>query len=314
MAITGISIVISTFNGQDTLLETLKSISNLKLPSVVVNLIIVNNNSTDQTSKILDDFVWSEKVHILFESRQGKNAALNTVLKHNHLLNDLIFFTDDDVILSSDILLTYQSYADSYNDFDIIGGKVNAKWPFPPPLGILKGIDLAVAFAITDENFGYSQGDIDPVKLHGPNFAIRKKILNENIRFNENVGPNKGNYIMGSETEFLYQLKDLGHQAFYCESAIVEHIIDEKQFSTTWLKNRAFKAGRSLIMHQEKELNFKRVHEFFGFPRWALVKRFKNLIKLFFTKIGSAKYYELIWISSHLRGYCYEYRQRFYTK
>jgi glycosyltransferase involved in cell wall biosynthesis len=309
--INSISLVIATFNSANTLRRTLTSINNINsVIGIDIEVIVINNNSTDETTNLLDSYHCQFTFQSLFQTKQGQNPAKNTIFTTGRELGDLVIFTDDDVILPRDYLVKYAKLANQQPDYDMFGSMVDALWPEEPPEYIKNGVDIAVAFAVTPPENDYQSGEIKPVRLHGPSFAIRKSVFQANYRFNENIGPNGGNYMMGSETELLYRLHNDGYKAFFDTTNTVQHIIRAKQLTPIWLESRAYKAGRSLIMHQLRRGEVVNAKEVFGYPRWALFKRYKILVnKLFLSKRTSA-YYRLLWESSHLKGYCDEYKNK----
>jgi glycosyltransferase involved in cell wall biosynthesis len=304
-----ISLVIATFNGARTLPKTLASMNQLKIPdNCEFNLIIIDNNSDDDTSQLLTEYHCQHSLVTLHQTKQGKNAALNLIFDTELVLGDLLIFSDDDVIFPQHFIHSYLQMTLSQPKTNIFGGAVIPHWPGDVPSGLLEGIDAVVAFAITPTEAGYQTGLIDPVKLHGPNMAIKRHVFDQGIRFNEQIGPNGGNYMMGSESELLYRLKNAKHDAYYQHELKVEHIIRPEQLTRNWIASRAYKAGRSLVMHQIQNQQNILATELAGFPRWALMKRWKMLIIKLVTSNKAAKIYDILWQSNHLKGYCDEYK------
>jgi hypothetical protein len=223
----------------------------------------------------------------------------------------LVIFSDDDVIYPEDFFTTYFALHKNKVDCEVFGGSVEAKWPFSPNQNMLDGIDPVVAFAITPKSAGYNEGEIDPIKLHGPNMAVVRRVFDEGLRFNETIGPNGGEYVMGSETDILYRLKESGLKAYFCPQLAVQHIIRPVQFTHKWLASRAFKAGRSLVNHHSNQKMTINVPLIFGYPRWALVKYLKLSIKLYLLFWSSStRFYELLWTRNHLKGYLFEFKKQ----
>ena len=75
-----ISVIFSTFNGEKTLPLMLEACTNLNTLNIEWELIAINNNSTDQTESILQQYLSKLPLQILFEEKKGKNNALNTAL------------------------------------------------------------------------------------------------------------------------------------------------------------------------------------------------------------------------------------------
>jgi len=103
---------------------------------------------------------------------------------------------------------------------------------------------LVSAYGIAD--WGFPEGEYPPLKVFGANMAVRKKIFDQGWRFEGAIGPSqKKNYIMGSESDFLLRLEKAGHSPVYLPDALVCHQIRPEQMSFSWLKNRAYRAGKS---------------------------------------------------------------------
>ena len=305
-----ITLVVATYNGERTLPNLIDSINLLDKPRAVqFNVIFINNNSNDETSLILSEKKLRYPVTILFEEKQGKNAALNRIFKSDVDLGELLIFSDDDVVLPRDFIERYYLVIQQFPDIEIFGGCVEPLWIKQPPENLLLGIDIVVAFAITPKDREYLSGPIDPIKLHGPNMAIRSSVFSGSVRFNEDIGPNGKNYMMGSETELLYRLKKKGYSAHFDELNVVSHVIWPEQLESRWLKKRAYRAGRSLIMHQCETGVHIKSSEINGFPRWALYKRYKLMIKKVLRFYDGVYQYRALWESSHLKGYCDEYKK-----
>lgn len=307
-----ITVIFSTFNGEYTLPKMLDSLQEVvRSTPFEWNIIAIDNNSTDNTKAILKSYETTLPITILTEVKAGKNICLNRAIKDKSNLAEYIIFTDDDVIFSPNILNEYKSLIDQHKDYDVFGGKVAPYWVTQPSRNLLLGINCTVAFALTDEDAGYVLGPIEGIKIHGPNMAVRKSVFDQGICFNEHIGPNGGNYVMGSETDFLRRLNSAGHKAFFAPQIIVGHIIRPWQLESNWLASRAFKAGRSLVHQHLNQDKINPVALFCGYPRWALAKYLKDSFK-FYSQFGikNISYYEYLWARNHIKGYLSEYRHQ----
>lgn len=310
--INSISIVFATFNGSPTIEKTLQSLEKLNCPqNVTLNIVIVDNASTDNTFSILKNYSDKLPLTILQESKKGKNSALNKALTNINELGELIIFSDDDVVFSENVLERYVELATKETEFSLFGGKITPYWLEQPPKAILEGIPQTVAFALTDEKDGYQQGAIDAIKIHGPNMAVRKELFLQGMRFDESIGPSGNNYVMGSETDFLSRAEKKGYKAFFDSTIVVQHIIRPYQYTNAWLKNRAYKAGRSLLYVQIRNNENVDLSTTLGYPLWALKKLITQKSKQYFHFLVEKKagFYRQLWLSNHLFGYVAEYKK-----
>ena len=77
--VTTATMLIATYNRAAFLKDTLESIAGLRTPAGVVwEVVVVDNNSTDETRAVVERAVASFPVPLsyVFESRQGKSLAL----------------------------------------------------------------------------------------------------------------------------------------------------------------------------------------------------------------------------------------------
>ncbi|MEC8965463.1 MAG: glycosyltransferase [Pseudomonadota bacterium] len=303
-----ISIVFATHNGSYTIDRVLTSYKLLVCPpNFSWEIIVVDNNSTDNTWEILESFKKELPIKLLKEPKAGKNSALNKAL--HEPLGDIIIFTDDDVLPHENWLVAYAELFEEQPEFNLFGGRILPYWEAAPPNGLLEAIPVHVAFALTAES--EKTGPIKAGKIYGPNMAVRKEVFTQGLRFNEMIGPSGKNYIMGSETDFLQRAEQEGHKAYFSLSSTVQHIIRPWQYEKKWLKNRAFKFGRAIVHDQKRHKNLAEHSLFFGYPRWGLPK----LVELYFQvclaclRNDSFKKYQKNWEYNMNKGFLSEYKK-----
>ena len=91
-----ITILMSTFNRADALRSTLEAMCHLRTKAMSVDLVVVDNASTDGTPRVLRDFAERLPLRSLHETRPGKSNALNRALE-TAPPGDIVLFTNDDV-------------------------------------------------------------------------------------------------------------------------------------------------------------------------------------------------------------------------
>jgi len=304
-----ISIIFSTYNGEKTLPLMLDALLKLTPPKGGWELIAVNNNSSDNTETILQQYLSQLPLQILFEVKKGKNNALNRAIEH--IQGDIVVFTDDDVIPSPDWLEKIRTIVDREQSYAIFGGKIEPYWSTPPNQWNNEWIQMGIVYAITAES--NIAGEIGAGFIWGANMVIRREIFNKGYTFNSAIGPDgTNNYAMGSETSFTLMLEREGYKCWFEPSCIVKHIIKESQMSAQWVLSRATRFGRG----EAKKLNVieeKNKNVFlFGAPRYLYRKIFDQYINLCIEKLFFKKElaFKTQWEINFLKGVLIGFRDK----
>lgn len=243
-----ISIIIATYNRNDLLEQTLHGLANMDTKDLDWELILADNAGNNETARLCKSFSASIPLKYIVEKQPGKNSALNTAL--NHATGDLLIFTDDDVIPDSAWVKSLVDAANRWKDVDLFGGRILPKYPDGLTAPLIKDpVFLRIAYVIADWDLPEGEYPDGKIKIWGPNMMVRRRVFEQGLLFNTNIGPSSGNYIMGSETEFLQRASNAGHAAIFVPSAFVYHQIRSEQLSNTWIYGRAFRMGRGLAHH-----------------------------------------------------------------
>jgi glucosyl-dolichyl phosphate glucuronosyltransferase len=128
-----VSAVISTYNRCKLLPVALDALLRQEGERVAYEIIIVDNNSTDQTRKVVESFIarGHSNLRYVFEPRQGVSHARNLGIAH--AVAPIIAFADDDVVVSRDWVRTIKRAFDEHPKVDCIGGRVLPDWSGEPP-------------------------------------------------------------------------------------------------------------------------------------------------------------------------------------
>jgi glycosyltransferase involved in cell wall biosynthesis len=130
------SVVIPTYNGEKRLPKLLESLrSQLQTESLSWDIIVVDNNSQDNTAKLIQSLQknWPSNVPLryILESQQGAAFARQRGLKEAD--SDLIGFIDDDNIVASDWIFQAYHFAQTYPQTGAFGGRIHVEFETPPP-------------------------------------------------------------------------------------------------------------------------------------------------------------------------------------
>ena len=113
-----VSILIPVYNEEKTVLNTLKKVVSLR-NQLTIEIIIVNDGSTDQTLKILEDNKDLYDKLINLEKNQGKGKSIIEGLKNAN--KDYVFFQDADLEYDPKELIKFVEFV-SENNADLVMG------------------------------------------------------------------------------------------------------------------------------------------------------------------------------------------------
>lgn len=298
-----LTVLMATHNGSATLARVLESYTQLADPPGGWRLVVIDNSSTDGVPEILRAFLSRLPLLALHTDRRGKNVALNAGL--THVEGDLVVFTDDDAVPDKRWLCELRRAADEQAPFDVFAGAIVPIWPDAVPEWIPRLVNLGVTYAVTPAQT--PTGPVAAQQVWGPNMAVRAGIFRDGFRFDESVGPQAGQYMMGSEVEFVRRLEKNGHHAWFVAEAVVGHIVRPNQVDREWIIQRAFRFGRHMFQ-VEMETGAASTRLFRGAPLW----RYRQFLSSHLASLAGAvaggfdRKFLADWDVSFLRGYLSE--------
>jgi glycosyltransferase involved in cell wall biosynthesis len=233
-----LSIIICTANRAQYLRETLASLAEIRTPGRV-ELLVVDNNSTDDTRRIVDEAVsaFSFPVRYLFHAEDGKYAALNAGIKAS--AGRVIAATDDDARFDPG-WLEQAVDALSRHGCDFVGGRVLPVWGGAKPswLGERNGLHTKVIALLdhgsTAREFGH--GISWPL---GVNVAYRRDVFDRVGLFDQRLGRKTGTLRNQAQREWHLRARAAGARGFYVPGMVVHHLVPPerltKQYFRRWL-------------------------------------------------------------------------------
>ena len=120
-----VSVVIGTYNRCDVLRGALESLMNQDSGDTQYEVIVVDNNSSDDTRTIVENLrdKWgANNLIYCFERTQGVSYARNRGISLAR--GRLIAFTDDDITPARDWVASVRKGFEKFPNADCIGGKV----------------------------------------------------------------------------------------------------------------------------------------------------------------------------------------------
>lgn len=240
-----ISVIIATHNRSLILKETLRHMAGLDRSKLNVEFVVVDNNSSDATRSVVEEYSAGMPLRYLFEARAGQNSARNRGLS-DAPLGRIVAFTDDDVLPCTNWFQDMASAARRWPDYDIFGGRIHPIWPSqdrPKWTDIRLVQELGYAYhEYSSKETPYRTGDFPS----SGNMWMRRKVFEGGAKFDESMAWHPGNRIMATETMFLMNAARNGHLIMHCPKAIMGHRIEQSQISLSYILRRAYSWGRGM--------------------------------------------------------------------
>ena len=275
------SIVIGTLNRCEMLTRSLNSIERQTCDPRWLEIIVVDNGSTDRTSAIVAEFATRmANLRYVLESTKGLSTARNRGIAEARA--ELVAFMDDDGEAEPNWAETVLRVFMEEPNTDAVGGPVLVRWPNEQN----RRPDW-----MSDSLLGYYGGCYyGPVRRplsfpeypFGPNMVIRRDRLNQIHGFDSRLGPTGENLMVGGETDMFYRLHQLSPKVIYEPSAIVHHWTTTRRMTRTWCLKRAFTHGISIARMQFSNDNRARAH----WLRRAVLGVWRMAISAFSTSVG----------------------------
>ena len=296
-----VSVVLCTYNGASSLRNTLASFKQLSVPGDLSwELVLVNNNSTDGTGEIIEEFARTSGLNVqsVFEPRQGKAFALNTGIRMAQ--GEILVFTDDDVLADSG-WLTGLVNTFAGRDCMGLGGRVVPVWNQPRPSWLeMEGQQVVGHF-----DFGEEPTEISVPPIGG-NMAFRRAAFETYGLFRTELGPD-GAEIGGTEDdEFGRRLLKAGEKIVYCPTATVYLPIESyrltKDYFLRWFYSSGKANMRARMWPQDAVC-------YFGVPRYLFGSVFRNLLRWAVTFEEKRRFQHKLRLYRALGGICEGWRR-----
>lgn len=215
-----ISVVLCTYNRAALLGPALESLLAQADDAPPHELIIVDNNSRDDTQAVIEGYVSRSagRMRYVREARQGLCHARNAGIAASRA--PLIAFTDDDVRAQPDWLRVLAESFATHPSAAFVGGKVLPRWPSAPPVWLTERHWGPLAL-VDHGNEGFAVGGERTICLVGANVAFRRSVFDEFGGFDPRYQPVRGAVSGVDDHEFELRLYRAGRSGWYEPRALI---------------------------------------------------------------------------------------------
>ncbi len=238
-----ISVIICSYNRDEYIIDAIDSLYNQTLSKEKFEVIVVDNNSTDNTRSFCLNYIQSHpdyNIYYLEETNQGASFARNTGAAFAK--GPLLAFMDDDAIADKDFLSRIISFYEANADVGGLGGRIIPKYIPAEPKWMSHYVSSLVG------NFHYNDNAVmfRPGKYPlESNMIVTKKDFIEVGGFNTLLPGVKGILRIGGEgKDFFMKLQALNRKIYYHPMIIVQHVVEAKKLTPEYMYRVASGIGR----------------------------------------------------------------------
>lgn len=231
-----VSIILVNWNGRDVLGNCLESLTKLSYPNL--EIVLVDNGSTDNSYKLLSKFKFPKK--LLIRNRKNLGFAQGNNIGYKKSSGEFVLLLNNDTVVVPDFLDKLVAQISKYKTIGVVQPKIRIM-DDPSLLDSIGSYLTRTGFL---QHFGYLQKD--NTKFDKPRFVFSAKGACMLIRRSiiEKVGlfdPDYGSYL--EDTDFCWRVWLLGYKILYWPDAEILHKVgfSSKRQNQVFVNYHSFK-------------------------------------------------------------------------
>lgn len=273
-----LTVAVCTYNRAERLPKLIESLRALSAP-IPFEILVVNNNSTDDTLEVLDRLAIPHPValRVVTETQQGIPYARNRAVAEC-LDRDYMLFMDDDELPGEAFVSAAFQALENFNA-DCVGGRVIIR--FPTSTGRPKWLTDSLLGFLAETDHGAKQFKITDISkpIWTANVGYRMSIFREypEIRFDTRYNRAGVGVGGGEDVIMLRTLLERGFMLYYVPEMAVEHFVDEWKMRRHYFLKLHFVSGRKQGQYEENQY----ARTLFGVPPFLIAKASRDLLSGF---------------------------------
>lgn len=248
---TGVSILICTYNRRDILWRTLEGMTKLNLPvGIPIELVLVCNACTDGSEALGHEWVAKMPfpMRVVNEPEPGLSVARNRAVREARY--DILAFTDDDVLVDPDwvngLLEVYREHGERVG---VVGGRIELWWE---AVQRPDWLPTEVEWLLASLDSHKDVTELEKADLLGANFSCRRAVFDQAGPFRKELGRTGNNFGGFEEAVFIEGAFKHGWRVFYTPRASVKHWVQPKRVaSLEWFHRLPLNYGAQWVLLRE---------------------------------------------------------------
>lgn len=238
------SFITCTYNRDKYIGQTLQSVCDQKYPDNNYEIIVIDNNSTDNTASICEEFraeYPNKNFRYFKEMNQGLSFALNRGIKEAQ--GEYLIFVDDDETIIPQHLERLDNHLRTYPEAVLCGTPVIPVYEIPEPKWMSRFTQRLIG--------GYFDQGKEVKILEAKNYPgtghtiIKKELYERYGNYNTELG-RKGTSLIGAEDKDMFnRLKNNNIVCYYLPDIPIYHHIPPNKMTDEFFHKLTYSIGKS---------------------------------------------------------------------
>jgi glucosyl-dolichyl phosphate glucuronosyltransferase len=243
-----VTVAVLTYNRSRLLRETLACIVRQNYPAGRWELLVIDNNSKDDTKEVVSSFFSAgTPPRLVVETKQGLDHGRNRAI--DEARGEILVLADDDILVEPDWLseLVAPFSSDNAHKVGVVGGEVVPVFPDGVPPW-LEGAHRPLAFRS-------DPGPLPPGQAPmGANFAFPRWAFAQFGKFDTNLDRQGERLFGGGDSEMIRRIRASGLEAWFVPGARALHQMTADRLTFDYARRHAFDSARSRVVDQVRSL------------------------------------------------------------
>ncbi|MBN2106682.1 MAG: glycosyltransferase family 2 protein [Deltaproteobacteria bacterium] len=243
-----ISVIICTYNRAGMLRGCVESLIQQTLPGDLYEVIIVDNNSDDETNDMAQRYASShQNIRLVHEQAQGLSHARNRGWKEAR--GKYIAYIDDDARAAPEWCAFIVHAFETVNPQPAaVGGEILPLYDSPPPPWFSDDFERHT----WGNDKGFLRLSGAKMGFSGSNMTLRRDLFEKFGGFSTSLGMAGGKIGVAEESEFFARVYEHEPLFWYDPAIQVFHHVPLKNMSIVYRLTRAFKSGQTIARIDRK--------------------------------------------------------------
>lgn len=243
-----VTVALITYNRSRFLKETLETVVNQDFATEDWELLVIDNNSTDDTAAVVAAFAGHQPApRRVLETQQGLDHGRNRAVAEAR--GEIVVLADDDILVEPSWLreLVAPLLSDPAGTIGVVGGEVVPVFP--------DGLPAWLGDAHRPMGFRKDAGPLpDGQTPMGANFAFPKRVLDRLGAFDTHLDRKGGKLFGGGDSEMIRRVRRAGLAVWFAPAAAVRHQMPAGRLTFAYATCHAFDSARSRVADRTRDL------------------------------------------------------------